>query len=133
MPSPVNRVQIQGNLTSDPRINIVEKGSEPLKIASFGLAFDWFGKKLTPAWFFDCTAFGKVADMVEKFLKKGTKVLITDGYLHPESYTKKDGTKVKLTKIIIKDFIMVGLNKPTEGQDIDAIEEQLADVDEVPW
>lgn len=135
MPRPVNKIQIMGNLTKDPEMLVMQKGEKPLKIANFSIVFDWWGgKKLTPPWYFDCVAFSHAADTVEKFLKKGSKILVTDGAIKPEIYKKKDGTTAKTVKIIVNDFIMVGVNKKNDGVDFEtAVEQEIENVDEVPY
>lgn len=135
MPRPVNKVQIMGNLTKDPQIVVTAKGDKTLKIANFSIVYDWWGgKKLNPPWYFDCVAFSYAADNAEKFLKKGTKILVTDGAIKPEVYKKKDGTTAKTIRVIVNDFIMVGLNKKSEGVDYDtAIEQEVSDIDDIPY
>ena len=52
--------------------------------------------------FISCVAFGKTAEFVEKYLRQGTKVLIT-GRIQTGSYTNKDGNKVYTTDIVIEE------------------------------
>ena len=49
--------------------------------------------------FFDCRAFGKLGEFVEKYLRKGTKVVL-DGEIQNNNYTNKDGQKVYGIQII---------------------------------
>lgn len=135
MPRPVNRLQITGNLTDDPKITVINKGEKPITFATFSLAFDWWnGHKLSPAWFFNCVAFGHAAMAAEKFLKKGYKIIVTDSYIQQDKYVAKDGTKKSAIKIVVNDFNLLALNKSVEGKDIDAIEEQMADdIDDQPF
>lgn len=53
--------------------------------------------------FFNCTAFGKQAEFVEKYLKKGTKVVVT-GRIQNDNYTNKDGQKVYSVQIIVEEI-----------------------------
>ena len=132
MPRPINRIFISGRLPQDPKIVISNKREEPLKIANFSLVFDWWnGKKLTHPWYFECVAFKYSADNVEKRLKKGSHILITEGCISTDNYTKKDGTKVRSVKIIVNDFVMVGYNQEVEGQNFDtAVEEMVSQEEE---
>ena len=134
MPRPVNKVSMTGTLTMDPKVYMSAKGDKPLKIANFPIVFDWWhGKKLAQPWYFNCVAFSYTADSVEKFLRKGSHVLITEGYLQPNKYQAKDGSNRETIKIVVEDFIMVGYNKETPGKDIDEIVEQLDESDEIPY
>jgi single-strand DNA-binding protein len=56
-------------------------------------------------------AWGKVADVVEKFLAKGTEVAI-EGKLINSNYTDKDGIKKYFTQILVHELLLVG-HKPT--------------------
>lgn len=134
MPRPVNQIRISGTATVDPKISVLEREGKPLKLANFAIAFDWWhGKKLTPAWFFNCTSFGYTADAVEKFIRKGSKILITDGYVQPNKYQAKDGTWKQTVKIMVEDFIMVGYNKEADSPIDTALEQEVIDIDEVPY
>ena len=81
-----------GRLTKDPEVRYTQ-GQNPMAIASFNLAVDRKIKKENEpsADFFSCTAFGKTAEFVEKYLKKGTKV-VTTGRMQNDNY-EKDGVK----------------------------------------
>ena len=61
---------------------------------------------------FQYTAFGKTADFIAKYFKKGSKMLIT-GILQNNHYTKDDGTKVYGDQIIIDDVEFFG--KKSDG------------------
>ena len=134
MPRPVNKIQITGTLTMDPKMYVVEKGSKPLKVVNFPIVFDWWhGKKLNPPWYFNCVAFGYTADSVEKFLRKGSHVVITEGSIQPNKYQAKDGTWKESIKIVVEDFLMVGYNKDQIGKEVNDVAQELEDVDEVPY
>lgn len=134
MPRPVNQLQIMGNLTADPKITLINKGEKPLKLATWSIAFDWWnGHKLNPAWFFNCVSFGHAANAAEKYLKKGQKIIITDSYIQQDKYTDKTGRNCNTVKIVVNDFSLLAPNKITDGTDIDAVAQELADVDEVPY
>lgn len=134
MPRPVNKIQITGTLTMDPKMYVVEKGAKPLKVVNFPIVFDWWhGKKLEKPWYFNCVGFGYTADSAEKFLRKGSKIIITEGYLQPNKYQAKDGSWKESIKIVVDDFNMLGYNKNQTGKDIDEVAQELEDVDEVPY
>lgn len=81
----MNKFIFMGRLTKDPEIRYTVEGTE---IANFTLAID--RRKKDEADFIPVTAFGKLADFCEKYLKKGTKI-ITEGTVQNNNYTDKDG------------------------------------------
>ena len=94
----MNKAILMGRLTRDPDIRATQEG---LSIARYTLAVDRRSKE-KEADFIGCVAFGKSAEFAEKYLKKGTKVLVT-GHIQTGSYTNKDGQKVYTTDVIIDD------------------------------
>ena len=52
--------------------------------------------------FINCVAFGKQAEFAEKYLRKGTKMLVT-GRIQTGSYTNKDGVKVYTTDVVVEE------------------------------
>lgn len=101
----MNRVTLMGRLTKDPEIRYTQ-GEKPLAIARYTLAVD---KKLKPkegepsADFINCIAFGKTAEITEKYLKKGAKVGI-DGRIQTGSYTNKEGQKVYTFEVAVESM-----------------------------
>ena len=93
-----NKVIFVGRLTGDPEIRFSGDGNT--KISRFNLAIDReFKKDGEPdADFFGVTGFGKVADFIEKYLKKGMQILL-DGRIQNETYTNKDGQKITIAKV----------------------------------
>lgn len=108
-----------GRLTKDPEVRYT-KGDTPKAVGRFSLAVDrWPKREGQPdADFFNCTAFGKQGEFVEKYLKKGTKVII-EGRLQNDNYTNKDGQKVTATGIVLDNIEFCESKKneqPTEKQ-----------------
>ena len=101
----MNKVILMGRLTRDPEVRYSQTDSS-MAIARFSLAVDRRHKKQgdeVTADFFNCTAFGKQAEFVEKYLKKGTKVVVT-GRIQNDNYTNKDGQKVYSVQIIVEEM-----------------------------
>ena len=101
----MNKVILMGRLTRDPEVRY-SQGDSQMAIAKFSLAVDRRYKKQgdeTTADFFNCTAFGKQAEFVEKYLKKGTKVVVT-GRIQNDNYTNKEGQKVYSVQIIVEEM-----------------------------
>ena len=95
----MNKVIFMGRLTKDPEVRYSQDGKA---IANFSLAVDRFGKN-DKADFFNCTAFDKRAEFVEKYLRKGTKILLS-GKIQNDSYTNRDGQKVYTTQVIVDEI-----------------------------
>ena len=98
----MNKVIEMGRLTRDPEISSSNSGTT---FARFSIAVDRrFKREGEPdADFFNCTAFGKTAEFVEKYLKKGIKVLVT-GRLQNNNYTNKEGQKVYDVRIMVEEM-----------------------------
>ena len=90
-----------GRLCKDPEISVSTSGTQ---IAKYSIAVDRkFKREGQPtADFFNCTSFGKQADFVEKYLKKGTKVVVT-GSIQMDTYTTKTGEKKTSTNVMVED------------------------------
>lgn len=85
-----------GRATKDPEVRYTKDNKA---IATINVAIDRrFNKDITD--FFKCTAFGKTAEFVEKYIRKGTKVVI-EGTVQNDNY-EKDGVKHYGTNIIIE-------------------------------
>ena len=96
----MNKVILMGRLTRDPELRY--GGASNSAIASFSIAVDRrFKRDGGPtADFFNCTAFGKTGEFVDKYLKKGTKVVL-DGEIQNDNYTNKEGNMVYGVKVIV--------------------------------
>ena len=96
----MNSITINGRETRDPEVRY-SQGEKSTAIANVGIAVNRKGKK-DEVDFFDITAFGSTAEFLEKYTKKGTKILVK-GRLQNDTYTNKDGVKVSKVKIIAED------------------------------
>lgn len=101
----MNKTILIGRLTRDPEVRYSQTDST-MAIARFSLAVDRRYKKqgdAVTADFFNCTAFGKQAEFVEKYLKQGTKMVVI-GRIQNDNYTNKDGQKVYSVQIIVEEM-----------------------------
>jgi len=100
----MNKVIMMGRLTRDPEIRYGQ-GANGTVVGRFSIAVDRrFKREGEPdADFFDCTTFGKQAEFVEKYLKKGTKIVL-EGSVQNNNYTNKDGQKVYGTRIVVDNL-----------------------------
>ncbi len=109
----MNKVILIGRLTRNPEIRVTGEG-ETKTVAKYTLAVDRRRKKDGDqgADFIPCVVFGKGAEFVQKYLRKGTKVAIV-GRLNTGSYKNKDGNTVYTTDVIVDEHEFVGA-KATE-------------------
>jgi len=102
----MNKVILMGRLTRDPEVRY-SAGDNAMAIARFSLAVDRRrrangGADEQTADFINCVSFGKQAEFAEKYLRKGTKLLVT-GRIQTGSYTNKDGVKVYTTDVVVEE------------------------------
>ena len=100
----MNTVVLVGRLTKKPETQY-SKTENPIQIARFTLAVDRAYKKQGQPIvdFIRCVAFGKTAEVAEKYLDKGTKVGVT-GRIQAGSYKAQDGRTV-YTMDVLADSI----------------------------
>ena len=100
----MNKVILMGRLTRDPDIRY-SQGEKATAVARFSIAVDRrFRQDGQPtADFINCLAFGKRAEFLEKYCRKGTK-LVVEGSWQTGSYTNKDGNKVYTNECLVENF-----------------------------
>ena len=100
----MNKVFLMGRLTRDPEVRY-SQGQNQSAVARFSIAVDRrFKREGDPnADFFNCTAFGKQAEFVERYLHKGTKIVVV-GRIQNNNYTNKDGQMVYGTAIMVDEI-----------------------------
>ena len=102
----MNKVILMGRLTRDPNVRYSPRNNsqEEMAIARYTLAVDRRGAKdgQQSADFISCVAFGRDGEFAEKYLKQGTKVVVT-GRIQTGSYTNRDGQKVYTTDVIVEE------------------------------
>ena len=103
----MNHVHIMGRLTRDPEVRYGNNGTDNVSVvAQFTLAVDRRYKRQgeeQQADFIRCVAFGKQAEFIEKYIKKGVKIVVT-GRIQTGSYTNKDGQKIYTTDVICEEI-----------------------------
>jgi len=108
MAKQLNTAQIMGRVVRDPFVN--EGGK--LKSARFTLACDRGNKDDSGTDFIPCIAFGKTADFVQKFLVKGSWIVV-QGKISTGQYTNKKGDKVYTVEVMANEFYFCGSSKNT--------------------
>ena len=103
----MNKVILMGRLTRDPDVRYSNQGDRQLAIARYTLAVDRKFRRNSDsneqtADFISCIAFDRQAEFAERYLKKGTKLVIT-GRLQTGSYTNKDGIRISTTDVVIEE------------------------------
>ncbi|MBS4064620.1 single-stranded DNA-binding protein [Lacibacter sp. MH-610] len=104
-----NKVQLIGNLGNAPEIKSITGGK---KMARFSMATNETyrnakGEKVTETQWHNIVAWGKVAELAEKYLSKGSEIAI-EGKLVNRSYTDKDGSKKYITEVQLNELLMLG-------------------------
>ena len=101
----MNKVILMGRLTRDPDVRY-SAGENSTAVARYTLAVDRRfrrdGDSGSSADFIGCVAFGRSAEFAEKYLRQGTKIVIT-GRIQTGSYTNRDGQKVYTTDVVVED------------------------------
>ena len=102
---------ITGNLTRDPELRATSGGSSvcSISVAVNRVYRDASGEQKEEVSFIDCSAWGKLAEMISQYAKKGSGVLVS-GRLHQRSWEDKDGNKRSSVEIVVEDFNFVGGN-----------------------
>ncbi len=100
----MNKVILMGRLTRDAEIRY-SQGESSTAIARFSLAVDRRFRRDNDeqsADFINCVAFGKTAEFLERFGRKGTKFVL-EGRIQTGSYTNKDGQRVYTTDVVAEN------------------------------
>lgn len=108
----MNVVALVGRVTRDPDIR-QSQGENPTVVARYTLAVDRRGtKEKDKADFISMVSFGKTAEFLQKYVKKGTKLCIR-GRIQTGSY-EKDGKKIYTTDVVAEDIEFAESKKSQE-------------------
>ncbi|MBF4472715.1 MULTISPECIES: single-stranded DNA-binding protein [Flavobacterium] len=104
-----NRVQLIGNTGNDPIIKTLDNGR---KVANLSIATKEFyknekGERVEQTEWHPVVAWGKVAEIIEKFVTKGKQIAI-DGKLTHRSYDDKNGEKRYITEVVVSEIMLLG-------------------------
>ena len=104
-----NKVQLIGNLGANPEVINLESGK---KIAKFSVATNETyknaqGDKVQETQWHNVVAWGKTAEIVEKYLTKGNEVAV-EGKLVNRSFDDKEGNKRYVTEVVVNELLMLG-------------------------
>ena len=103
-----NRVQLIGHVGQEPEIKNLESG----KVANFTIATNENytnakGEKVEQTEWHRISAWGKTAELIEKYVVKGKEIAI-EGKLSHRSYDDKDGNKRYVTEILVNELLLLG-------------------------
>ncbi len=112
----VNKVILLGNLGKDPEVRKLENGAT---VATFSIATsesykDKNGEKITQTEWHNIVLWRGLAEIAEKFLKKGSQVYI-EGKLTSRSYDDKDGVKRYVTEVVGREMTLLGAPSSSGG------------------
>ncbi|MBM3494989.1 MAG: single-stranded DNA-binding protein [Armatimonadetes bacterium] len=128
-----NLVVLMGHLTRDPETRVTQKG---MPVANFGLAINskWTsreGEKKEETCFVDCSAFGRVAETVAEFAKKGDPLFVI-GRLHQENWETQEGDRRSKITVTVDSFQLLS-KKSDDAKPAPRRDNKQADGDAVPF
>jgi single-strand DNA-binding protein len=141
-----NKVILIGNLTRDPQLSYTPNQTA---VADFGLATNrrWTGQdgqQREEVCFVDCRSFGKPAETINKYCKKG-RPLMVEGRLTFDSWTGKDGVKRSKLRVTVETFQFISAGVSSErsasggdenqspANDYGSAEQQGGSNDDIPF
>ncbi len=113
----LNKVFVMGNLGDDPILRAV--GNDSVLTLSVGCNESWLNKNREhqeKVEWVRCVVWGKRAEALSKFLKKGAKVF-GEGKLETRSYEDREGVKRYTTQVVARNIILGGSNNPRNKPD----------------
>ena len=142
---------ITGNLTRDPELRTTPNGAS---VCSFSVAVnrtykDASGEQREDVSYIDCSAWGRLGEMIAQYAKKGSGVLVS-GRLDQRSFEGKDGIKRSRVEIVVEDFNFTGpanrdggnsqssqysqaTEAPAQNDIPDDVPEEEIDLSEIPF
>ena len=134
-----NKVMLMGNLTRDPQLSYLPSQTA---VVEFGIAVNrkWKsgeGESRQETCFVDCRAFGRLAENISKYLKKGSPLFL-EGRLTFDSWTSQDGSKRSKHRVTVENFQFIGPAKGSTqtGQPAEQAEPRAdtgGDADDIPF
>jgi single-strand DNA-binding protein len=104
-----NKVQLIGHVGNDPEIKTFDGGKKltKLAIATNESYKNEKGEKVEETQWHNLVAWGKTAEIIEKYVVKGKEIAI-EGKLTHRSYEDKNGEKRYVTEVVIDELLMLG-------------------------
>lgn len=119
-----NKVQLIGNLGQEPDIRTTETGK---KMARFSIATNDIyrnsrGERIRETLWHTVVAWGRLAEIAEKYLTKGREVALGGKLVHRE-YTDKNGMRRFITEIVLNELLMLGGGPRYQNETAEEVEE----------
>jgi single-strand DNA-binding protein len=132
-----NKILLIGNLTRDPQLSYTPNQTP---VVDFGLATNrkWTGQdgsQREETCFVDCRMFGKRAEVINKYCKKGNPLFI-EGRLTFDSWEAQDGSKRSKHRVTVMNFEFLGGGGGSAGQSVNRTEteaKQQTSEDDIPF
>ena len=105
-----NKIILAGRLIADVEMRNSQNNTA---VSTFSMAVSRYTGKEKTSDFFNCVAFGKMAEFISKYFHKGSSILV-DGELQLNSYTDKDGEKRHLYKVKVNNAYFVDSANSTD-------------------
>lgn len=104
-----NTVQLIGNVGNDPEIKTFDGGKKVanITIATNEVYYKENGDKVEQTEWHKVVAWGKTADIIEKYVTKGLQIGI-EGKLTHRSYDDKNGEKRYITEVVANEVLLLG-------------------------
>ena len=104
-----NKVQLIGHVGQEPEIKTFDGGKKiaNLTIATNEVYYRENGDKVENTEWHKVTAWGKTADIIEKYVTKGKEIAI-EGKLTHRSFDDKDGNKRYITEVVANELVLMG-------------------------
>lgn len=101
-----NSVRLIGHLGNDVELKTFQSGRKKasLSIATNANYKNAKGERITQTHWHRLVAWGKTAEMMQKYLAKGSQVAVHGALAH-RSFTNKEGMKKDITEIVVRDFM----------------------------
>lgn len=120
----MNKVILSGRLCADPDVRYSEVRGEQMAVASYRLAVNRI--KADETDFITCVAFGKAGEFAEKYLKKGTKMLIS-GRIQTGKYTNQDNQTIYTTNVVVETQEFCESKKNSENNEAQEPQEEASE------
>lgn len=103
-----NSVQLIGHVGQEPEIKNLEAGKKlaNISIATNEVYYKENGDKVEKTEWHRATAWGKTAEIIEKYVTKGKEVAV-EGKLTHRSYDDKEGNKRYITEVVINEILLL--------------------------
>ena len=104
-----NTVQLIGHVGQDPEVKSLEGGKKlaNISIATNEVYYKENGDKVEKTEWHRVTAWGKTADIIEKYVTKGLQIAV-EGKLTHRSYDAKNGEKRYITEVVVNEVLLLG-------------------------